>query len=80
LSGSRAFDVQDFVKWKGPLFHKFTLSLVDSSQAVRCLAQFLLADTLALKVRPRKPPFPLILPLRSCTLKGRCLVSKKVIG
>ena len=42
--------VQDFVKWKGPLFHKFTLSLVDSSPAVRRLAQYLLADTLALKV------------------------------
>ena len=46
--------VQDFVKWKGPLFHKFTLSLVDSSPAVRRLAQYLLADTLALKVPP--PP------------------------
>jgi hypothetical protein len=42
--------LQDFVKWKGPLFHKFTLSLVDSSHAVRHLAEYLLADTLALKV------------------------------
>lgn len=38
------------MKWRGPLFHRFTLALVDSSPGVRQLAEYLLADTLATKV------------------------------
>ena len=43
---------QDYVKWRGPLFHRFTRALVDDSAAVRALAEYLLADTLATKARP----------------------------
>lgn len=41
---------QDFVKWRGPLFQRFLLALVDESPRVRALAEFLLGDTLATKV------------------------------
>lgn len=41
---------QDFVKWRGALFHRFTVALVDSSEAIRKLANFLLADALSSKV------------------------------
>lgn len=37
------------MKWRGPLFHRFLLALVDDCPAVRTLAEFLLADTLASK-------------------------------
>ena len=47
---SHSVFVQDFVKWRGALFQKFTWSLVDDSPAVRLLAEFLLRDTLATKV------------------------------
>ncbi len=39
------------MKWRGPLFHRFLLALVDDSPGVRSLAQFLLSDTLASKAR-----------------------------
>lgn len=43
-------DLQDFVKLRGPLFHRFLLALVDDSPRVRGLAEYLLGDTLAAKV------------------------------
>jgi len=42
--------MKDYVKWRGALFHRFALALVDSSPAVRNLAEYLLGDTLATKV------------------------------
>ena len=52
---TRPFSVpQDYVKWRGPLFHRFLLALVDDSPGVRALAEFLLSDTLASKVRLHK--------------------------
>lgn len=39
------------MKWRGPLFHRFTRALVDDSGGVRALAEYLLADTLATKAR-----------------------------
>lgn len=42
--------MQDFVKWRGALFQRFLLALVDDSQAVRLLAEYLLGNTLATKV------------------------------
>ncbi|KAF8073170.1 Ncapd3 [Scenedesmus sp. PABB004] len=41
--------MKDYVKWRGPLFHRFLLALVDPSPAVRALAEYLLRDTLATK-------------------------------
>ncbi|KAF6260358.1 non-SMC mitotic condensation complex subunit 1-domain-containing protein [Scenedesmus sp. NREL 46B-D3] len=41
--------MKDYVKWRGPLFHRFLLALVDPSPAVRQLAEYLLRDTLAAK-------------------------------
>lgn len=43
--------MQDFVKWRGPLFNRFLLALVDDSPRIRTLAEYLLGDTLAAKVR-----------------------------
>ncbi|KAK9813253.1 hypothetical protein WJX72_011494 [[Myrmecia] bisecta] len=40
---------KDYVKWRGPLFHRFLLALVDDSPSVCALAEFLLGDTLASK-------------------------------
>lgn len=40
------------MKWRGPLFQRFLLALVDESRAVRSLAEYLLADTLGSKVAP----------------------------
>ena len=42
--------IQDYVKWRGPLFHRFLLALVDDSSSVQSLAEYLLTDTLASKV------------------------------
>ena len=42
--------MQDYVKWRGPLFHRFLLALVEDSASVRALAEYLLTDTLASKV------------------------------
>ena len=42
--------LQDYVKWRGPLFHRFLLALIDDSPKVAALAEFLLGDTLASKV------------------------------
>lgn len=42
--------MQDYVKWRGPLFHRFLLALVDDSASVRALAEYLLTDTLVSKV------------------------------
>lgn len=42
--------MKDYVKWRGALFHRFALALVDTSPAVRNLAEYLLGDTLAVKV------------------------------
>lgn len=42
--------LQDYVKWRGPLFHRFLLAIVDDSASVRALAEYLLTDTLASKV------------------------------
>lgn len=44
--------LQDYVKWRGPLFHRFLLALVDDSPSVCALAEYLLTDTLASKVLP----------------------------
>lgn len=44
-------NLQDYVKWRGPLFHRFLLALVDDSSSVRALAEYLLTDTLASKVK-----------------------------
>ncbi|GBF90548.1 hypothetical protein Rsub_03119 [Raphidocelis subcapitata] len=41
--------MKDYVKWRGTLFHRFLLALVDPSPGVRQLAEFLLTDTLATK-------------------------------
>ena len=41
--------MKDYVKWRGTLFHRFLLALVDPSPGVRRLAEFLLADALAAK-------------------------------
>ena len=41
---------QDYVKWRGPLFHRFLLALIDDSPRVRALAEYLLGDTIATKV------------------------------
>lgn len=43
--------VQDFVKWRGALFHRFVAALVDECPDVRSLAGFLLSDALASKAR-----------------------------
>lgn len=43
-------DLQDYVKWRGPLFHRFLVALVDDSPSVCALAEYLLSDTLASKV------------------------------
>ncbi|KAL0028583.1 hypothetical protein WJX79_003483 [Trebouxia sp. C0005] len=40
---------KDYVKWRGPLFHRFLLALVDDSPSVCALAEYLLTDTLASK-------------------------------
>jgi hypothetical protein len=42
--------VQDFVKWRGPLLHRFLAALVDDSPRIRSLADYLLSVTLAAKV------------------------------
>jgi hypothetical protein len=49
-SSKQRFVMQDYVKWRGALFQRFLLALVDDSKEVKALAQFLLADTLASKV------------------------------
>ncbi len=51
-AGQRAslLRLQDYVKWRGPLFHRFLLALVDESSSVCSLAEYLLTDTLASKV------------------------------
>eukprot|EP00775_Hariotina_reticulata_P011091 gene11092-11246_t len=41
--------MKDYVKWRGPLFHRFLLALVDPSPAVRQLAEYLLKDVMAVK-------------------------------
>jgi condensin-2 complex subunit D3 len=41
--------MKDYVKWRGPLFHRFTLAIVDPSPAVRQLAEYLLRDVIAVK-------------------------------
>ena len=50
MSAQAACCLQDYVKWRGPLFHRFLLALVDDSASVRALAEYLLTDTLASKV------------------------------
>ena len=50
------WDVQDYVKWRGQLFHQFMRALVDDSHQVRALANFLLADALSSKVSLPRPP------------------------
>ena len=40
---------QDFLKWRGPIFHCFLLSLVDESASVRSLGNFLLSTSLSHK-------------------------------
>ena len=40
---------QDFLKWRGPIFHCFLLSLVDTSKAVQSLGNFLLSTSLSQK-------------------------------
>ena len=52
--------LQDYVKWRGPLFHRFLLALVDESPSVCSLAEYLLSDTLASKVGSA--------PLEGCSL------------
>ena len=42
--------LQDYVKWRGALFHHFLLALVDEDADVRGLAEYLLTDSLASKV------------------------------
>ena len=42
--------MQDYVKWRGALFHRFLAALVDACPSVRGLAEFLLSDALASKV------------------------------
>ncbi len=42
--------LQDYVKWRGQLFHQFMRALVDDSHEVRSLANYLLADPLSTKV------------------------------
>ena len=39
------------MKWRGALFHHFLLALVDEDAGVRDLAEYLLTDSLASKVR-----------------------------
>jgi condensin-2 complex subunit D3 len=41
--------LKDYVKWRGALFHRFLLALVDPSPGVRSLAEYLLTDALATK-------------------------------
>ena len=38
---------QDFLKWRGPIFHCFLLSLVDDSKSVQSLGNFLLSTSLS---------------------------------
>ena len=40
---------QDFLKWRGPIFHCFLLSLVDDSKNVQSLGSFLLSTSLSQK-------------------------------
>lgn len=47
-----ALCLQDYVKWRGALFHHFLLALVDKDAGVRDLAEHLLTDSLASKVWP----------------------------
>lgn len=42
---------KDYVKWRGPLFHRFLLALVDDIPHVAGLAEYMLSDTLTTKVR-----------------------------
>jgi condensin-2 complex subunit D3 len=41
---------KDFVKWRGVLFHRFLLALVDPSPAVVQLGDYLLGSVLGPKV------------------------------
>ena len=41
---------RDYLKWRGAVFHRFCLALVDESPAIRDLATHLLGSTLAAKV------------------------------
>lgn len=50
LEGAHA---QDYVKWRGQLFHQFMRALVDDSAEVRTLANYLLADALSTKASQR---------------------------
>ncbi len=47
--------MQDYVKWRGPLFHHFLQALVDEDAGVRGLAEHLLTDSLASKVSTYPP-------------------------
>lgn len=57
--------MQDYVKWRGPLFHRFLLALVDDSPSVCALAEYLLTDTLASKAKLRtlNTAFPFSAPM-----------------
>ena len=52
--------MQDYVKWRGPLFHRFLLALVDDSPSVCALAEYLLTDTLASKASSAMTWQPLV--------------------
>lgn len=41
---------QDYVRWRGSLFHRFLVALVDESSDIKGLADFLLNDALMIKV------------------------------
>lgn len=41
---------QDYVRWRGSLFHRFLVALVDESSEIKGLADFLLNDALMIKV------------------------------
>lgn len=49
---TKCIPLQDFVKWRGPLLHRFLAALVDESPRIRSLADYLLSVTLAAKVTP----------------------------
>ena len=66
--------LQDYVKWRGQLFHQFMRALVDDSHEVRSLANYLLADALSTKVCLR-PSALLPCPCRTCSAacQSRCI-------
>jgi hypothetical protein len=76
--------MRDYVKWRGSLFHRFCLALVDPAPVVKALAEHLLGDTLAAKVRVcRERPEAddrgedWVVPCENCSMPAHCIGSEE---